>query len=121
MGIILSSQQLYEVEKNADNVLFLKQGVQKNLIEEDNKTETKHKENNSKLVVEFETSCELADIKEAFSQLGYVDIELSGGTYVITFAEGVSLSDFQKAVVNSEISLNYFRDISKSTRRFFIK
>ena len=33
IGIVLSSQQLYEVEKTSDQVIFLKQGVQKNLHE----------------------------------------------------------------------------------------
>jgi ABC-2 type transport system ATP-binding protein len=56
IGIVLSSQQLYEVEKTSDQVIFLKNGVQKNLhnfeksSNENTIVEEKH------LVIEFESS-----------------------------------------------------------------
>ncbi|MGQ3089106.1 ABC transporter ATP-binding protein, partial [Flavobacterium sp.] len=49
IGIILSSQQLYEVEKTSDQVIFLKQGVQKNLHNDEAASEMKD------LVIEFES------------------------------------------------------------------
>jgi len=53
IGIVLSSQQLYEVEKTSDQVIFLKQGKQKNLHEKSISESDNTIENN--LVIEFES------------------------------------------------------------------
>lgn len=116
LGIVLSSQQLYEVERNSDNVIFLKNGEQKNWInQEEEKKEVK------KLIIELETSWQLDALRTSFSNLQLENIQSNGGTFILSFPENITMADFQKLVLENQIPLNYFRDISNSTRRFFLK
>lgn len=117
IGIILSSQQLYEVEKASDQVIFLKQGVQRNLHEENSaKGETE-----PELIIEFESPMTQAELHNALSKAGTVTLQFNGGTYIATFSGGhVTLNDFLSQIVEQNIPILYLRDITKSTRRFFV-
>lgn len=120
MGIVLSSQQLYEVERNSDNVIFLKEGEQKNWIDQTEK-EQKQVVEQKLLIVEVETSWDITRLTDSFSALEIIDIQMNGGTYILSFPSSVTILDFQQLVLQKQIPLNYFRDISNSTRRFFLK
>lgn len=114
MGIVLSSQQLYEVERNSDNVIFLKEGVQKNWIDKETTETTETK----LLIVEVECSWNVSKLRESFSPLNILDIQMNGGTYILSFPEETTMLHFQQLVLENQIPINYFRDISNSTRRF---
>lgn len=117
IGVVLSSQQLYEVEKTSDQVVFLKQGVQKNLHSTaiiDGEPEEKQ------LVIEFESEWTQGKLNDSLSSLGLVSLQFNGGTYIATFTGGTSINDFLRIVIEHDLSLNYFRNISNSTRRFFV-
>lgn len=128
LGIILSSQQLYEVEKTSDKVIFLKEGkpqsinysgsnvsVDQSSEKEENKTEVK-----PELIIEFESEWGQDLIREAFSTIGMESIQFKGGTYVIVFPHEVTQNQFLQLVVDRNIPVIYFRNISNSTRRFFL-
>ena len=117
LGIILSSQQLYEVEKTSDQVIFLKNGVQKNLHHKSTNNEGVSEALN--LVIEFESEWNQNQLNEAFSDK-LISIKFNGGTYIATFSSDVSAFDFLKIITEKQIPLQYFRNISKSTRRFFV-
>jgi ABC-2 type transport system ATP-binding protein len=113
IAIVLSSQQLYEVEKTSNQVVFLKNGSQKNLnlgIE----NEEKH------LVIEFESTQSLSELKASFENLQLQNMEQNGGTLIATFPENVTVTDFMKTVINQNVTISYMRNISNSTRRFFV-
>lgn len=112
IAIVLSSQQLYEVEKTSNQVVFLKRGAQKNLLAEN--------EANKNCIVEFESSLNLSELKQAFVALEIISLEQNGGTFIATFPENISINDFMKTVVNQSVPLTYMRNISNSTRRFFV-
>lgn len=120
IGIVLSSQQLYEVEKTSDQVIFLKNGVQKNLHE------TKINENNevvaseNYLVIEFESDWSQKQLGELFAKQNMISLQFNGGTFIVTFQENVSVSQFMQIAIDNKIPLLYFRNISNSTRRFFV-
>lgn len=114
IGIILSSQQLYEVEKTSDQVIFLKQGVQKNLHGNAETPEEKH------LVIEFESEWTQRSLNDALTPHGLVSLQFNGGTYVATFTAGTTVQDFMRAVLQHDIPVMYLRNISNSTRRFFV-
>lgn len=120
IGIVLSSQQLYEVEKTSDQVIFLKQGVQKNLHEplsqKDDSIDIKPE---NPLVIEFESSLTQSELGHLFQQLDMVSLQFNGGTFIVTFPEKVGIYDFMQLVIDKRIPLLYFRNISNSTRRFF--
>ena len=117
IGIVLSSQQLYEVEKTSDQVIFLKNGEQKNLhakssAENEEKTE-------EHLIIEFESEWSQNQLNEAFSGK-LISLKFNGGTFIATFSSEMSSYDFLRIITEKQIPLQYFRNISKSTRRFFV-
>lgn len=113
IAIVLSSQQLYEVEKTSNQVVFLKQGKQRNLKSED--AIEQH------FIVEFESDEPLLSIKQKLEGLGIENIEQNGGTLIATFPLTVDINQFMKALIDQQITIKYLRDITHSTRRFFIK
>ena len=110
MGVVLSSQQLHEVEKVADNVLFIKQGACLYQTHE-------RKEATQNYVMEIETT---VGRDELFSVLGagQVNIQFNGGFYTIT-STGYSVQEMLDKLVQNKIVITYFRDITYSTKRFF--
>lgn len=118
IGIVLSSQQLYEVEKTSDQVIFLKHGSQKNLHEKAGPENEAATEN--VLVIEFESEWSQSQLGEVFTNAGMVSLQFNGGTYIVTLPEHFSIHDFMELAVRHQIPLPYFRNISKSTRRFFV-
>lgn len=116
VGIILSSQQLYEVEKTSSQVIFLKLGVQKNLYD----TSPQAVEEAKPLVIEFESEWGQSALNDAFAQYGLASIQFNGSTYIATFNAGVSVYGFMQAVIDKQVPVAYFRNISNSTRRFFV-
>lgn len=118
IGIVLSSQQLYEVEKTSDQVIFLKQGKQKNLHEKTNSEEKTDVVQN--LVIEFESSFNQKQLGDIFEKFEMITLQFNGGTYIVTFPETVTVYKFMEIIIQNNIPLSYFRNISNSTRRFFV-
>lgn len=112
IAIVLSSQQLYEVEKTSNQVVFLKRGVQKNLNAENDLMKN--------CIIEFESSLNLSDLKQAFSAIDIISLEQNGGTFIANFPENINLNDFLKIIIKHSIPMSYMRNISNSTRRFFV-
>lgn len=113
IAIILSSQQLYEVEKTSNQVVFLKNGAQKNLnITSENEEK--------QFVIEFESTQSLSDLKVAFDSLQLVSLEQNGGTLIAVFPDHITINDFMKTIINQNLTVSYMRNISNSTRRFFV-
>jgi ABC-2 type transport system ATP-binding protein len=110
MGIILSSQQLHEVEKVADTVIFIKNG---NCLYSSNDKAEKI----TSTAVEFETTASRDLILEAFGQQK-IDLQFNGGFYTIESAD-LTAQQIISSMVQSNLPLSYFRDITYSTKRFF--
>ncbi len=112
IGIILSSQQLFEVEKVADEVLFLKNGAPK-LLENENQNAA------TKCFIELETTANREAIHTVLSAIADVEIHFNGGMYVISSASTNANGILEKLIVG-HVPVNYFRDISGSSKRFFV-
>jgi ABC-2 type transport system ATP-binding protein len=110
MGIILSSQQLHEVEKVADTVLFIKQG--QCMYSSSDAAPTKQS-----TAVEFETKARREEILNVFTA-DQIDLHFNGGFYTI-ISVNQSADEVLKKLAASTLSLTYFRDITNSTKRFF--
>ena len=110
MGIILSSQQLHEVEKVADSVIFIKQG---NCIYKSSDDEGKVTSN----AVEFETKADRESIISLFAE-GNIELQFNGGFYTIISA-GLSSQQIIAKMLDAKITITYFRDITYSTKRLF--
>jgi ABC-2 type transport system ATP-binding protein len=112
IGIVLSSQQLFEVEKVADEVLFLKNGAPKLLENENQNTETK-------CVVELETTANREALITVLASINDVEIHFNGGMYVIS-SKSTTAHVILEKLIAGHISVNYFRNISESSKRFFV-
>lgn len=114
IGIILSSQQLYEVEKISDKVIFLKNGVYK---ENFNPSLVEKKE---KLIIEIECKEERDLIKTILEKNHLENLQYNGGIYIATFSGETNFYEILENLGQNKIQITYIRDISLSTRRFFV-
>jgi len=110
MGVILSSQQLHEVEKVADSVIFIKQGT---CIYKSTDAQGQVTSN----AVEFETRADRDSIIRLFGE-GNIELQFNGGFYTIISA-GLSSQEIISKMINAQVPVTYFRDITYSTKRFF--
>lgn len=110
VGIVLSSQQLYEVEKTADSVLFLKNG------------ECLHRTNNGKTAKVTVTVLEIETVTDRNTLVAYlgeqVQVAFNGGYYTLQ-TKAYNPQNLIKKLVEGNIPLTYLRDITHSTKRFF--
>jgi ABC-2 type transport system ATP-binding protein len=113
IGIILSSQQLFEVERVADEVIFLKNGAPK-LLERENKSQY------STCVIELETPASRQQIESALDNLPDIRIHFNGGMYVISSEKLNRANQVLDALVSHDVHVSYYRDISESSKRFFV-
>jgi ABC-2 type transport system ATP-binding protein len=114
IGIVLSSQQLFEVEKIADKILFLRKGEPEYYSEKEQKQEI------SFTILELESSATLEQVQSVFSKYPHLKISFNGGIYTLQLEEKNAFKTLLKELADSEIEIIYLRDISHSTRRFFI-
>ncbi len=112
LGIILSSQQLYEVEKVSDEVIFLQNGKPSSF------NNLKSTDDNNILVLEIEIENTKEMLEAAIKQLQVQEIKLIGSNFYIEIKNATTTS-FLQLLLQNNITIKYFRDISLSTRRFF--
>jgi ABC-2 type transport system ATP-binding protein len=108
MGILLSSQQLHEVEKIADTVLLIKNGACLFRTGEKEKTA-------EAFVVELETSADRQTILNALQNEG--EVHFNGGFFTVS-SKQLAAQEILAKLVNNNIPVTYFRDITHSTKRF---
>ena len=125
MGVVLSSQQLYEVEKVSDKVLFLKNGTpmlqdNRTSVTADNSEIKEQKEAPQELIVEFDSEAGRDHLQAALGTLPLQKLSFNGGTYIAYFDEPTTMPQVLTALGNGNINVIYIRNISKSTRRYFV-
>jgi ABC-2 type transport system ATP-binding protein len=108
MGILLSSQQLHEVEKIADTVLLIKNGACLFRTGDLKKTATA-------FVVELETTASRKTLLTVLNGQG--ELQYNGGFYTIT-SSLLQAQHILTKLVKGDIPITYFRDITHSTKRF---
>lgn len=119
MGLILSSQQLYEVEKVSDRVLFLKNG--KALWQEHSNMATPNNiEEDKKLIIEFDTDTDRQHLNNVLQTLPLEKLQFNGGTYIAYFTAPTAMAQVLSVLGEAAINVVYIRNISQSTRRFFV-
>ncbi len=110
LGIVLSSQQLYEIEKISTDVIFLKNGTPTNMG-------YKASDGDS-LIIEIEIDQDQHILKDALKSLNVTDINFNGGSYLVEINH-CNVSQILMALANANIDVRYFRNVTNSTRRFF--
>lgn len=113
IALILSSQQLFEVEKISDEVIFLKNGMYHSNANIEN-TE------NKPLIIEIDTTANRDELLKVFEPFALNKLTFNGGIYTAYFNNETHFSNVISALGSAEIQIIYIRDISASTRRFFV-
>ncbi len=117
MAIVLSSQQIYEVEKVSDKIVFLKQGTP---LYQDLKQAPEEKTEESKSLFEIETTATREELSGVLKTLPLEQIQFNGGIYIAAFTGAVSSAQVMEALSRATFEVNYLRNISQSSRRFFV-
>lgn len=113
IALILSSQQLYEVEKISDKVIFLKNGKYKDNSEVNDDDE-------NQLIIEIDTNESRDKLLEVFKDFKLEKLNFNGGVYVAYFSTETQFYEVISALGNAKAEIIYIRNISSSTRRFFV-
>lgn len=113
LAIVLSSQQLFEVEKISNKVVFLKQGKPTHLMDA-NSDESK-----PVTVLEMDLQIEKDELAELLKPWPLESLSFNGGMYMVTIQEKDVTNVILQAILKENIKITYFRDITNSTRRLF--
>ena len=113
IALILSSQQLYEVEKISDKVIYLKDGKYK-----DNKQNVS--DENHQLIVEIDSEASRETLLAIFENMQLDKLIYNGGIYVAYFKENTTFYNVLETLGKHKVEVIYTRNISKSIRRFFV-
>jgi len=113
IAMVFSSQQLYEVEKVSDDVIYLRNGKPEEALNLDEKEQ-------KNLVIELDSENTRDKVEALFNNGELKKIEFNGGVYILYFKEEITFNDVLSIIAKNEFSIQYIRDISNSTRRFFV-
>lgn len=112
-AVILSSQQLHEVETFSDNVVFIKNGHIKYSGKVKDVGEGR-----------IENTFELAGAisEEIITKLfptGLLTVKVNGKNVIVSTETSITAEDLLSALIKAGCTLSYFRDISSSTKKMF--
>lgn len=113
IAMVFSSQQLYEVEKISDDVIYLRDGKPSEILNLEDK-------DTNDLVIELDSKNTRDKVEALFNEGVLKKLEFNGGVYILYFNEGITFNDVLASIAKNEFSIQYIRDISNSTRRFFV-
>ncbi|GAB4429879.1 MAG: hypothetical protein OHK0039_48580 [Bacteroidia bacterium] len=117
MSIFLSSQHLHEVESIADNILFIKNGE---LLY--NGRMADFGRDRQENLYEFTSPLPKAEIVQRLErqiQAGHIHIEDRGRHFLARTPVTVDAQALLELLVQAQITVSYFRDISTSTLKLF--
>ncbi len=115
-AVILSSQQLHEVENISDNLIFIKNG--NTLYSGARRDFGKDRSTNC---IELNGRFEKQELIDAISNFEGTSVEETGTIYIINFPVELSPIELLKSLLSKGLQVGYYRDISDSTRKLFKK
>ncbi|MDZ4758090.1 MAG: ABC transporter ATP-binding protein [Bacteroidota bacterium] len=115
-AVILSSQQLHEVENISDNLIFIKNG--NTLYSGARRDFGKDRSTNC---IELNGQFEKQELIAAIKDMEGATVEETGTIYIVNFAVNIAPVELLKTLLSKGLMVNYYRDISDSTRKLFKK
>jgi ABC-2 type transport system ATP-binding protein len=116
IAVFISSQHLYEIEAISDNLLFLRDG--KALFNSPMQNlGVGHTEN----IFEIGAAINYEKFVNLFSESITVSIKHDGLQYIVTTPLSFGKNELLKILLANDIDLRYFRDISCSSKKFFMR
>ena len=117
IALLFSSQQLYEVEKVSDDVIYLEKG--KHITQETSENpEVAAKA--KQLIVEIEGTISRDALYNMLSPLMLDRLLFNGGVFVAYFPSEIEYHQVLLVLGTHKANITYSRNISKSSRRFFV-
>ena len=114
ISIIISSQNLYEVEEISDNIIFMSDG--KALY---NGSIDKLGEDREENIFEVNIKISKDKLLTLLNDIEYLSVDRDGANYMIKTKLEVTDKILLNSLLKQSLSIKYFRDISKSTRKLF--
>jgi ABC-2 type transport system ATP-binding protein len=114
LSILVSSQHLHEIESIADRVVFLKEG--RTIY---NGLRSQYGAGRSENVFECACGASKETLQTLLTPLGVRRIDAVGGNFIVYLPAAHTPSDFLGALLAAGVTIEYFRDISTSTRKLF--
>lgn len=114
LSVIISSQHLHEIENVSDNIIFLKQG--KAIYNGQMKEFGRDRNENH-----FELDCDInySKLNDILQDIKNHNIYNDGSIYMLRTPKETSGNMILKKLLQHDVKIQYFRDISKSTRKLF--
>lgn len=114
LAVLISSQHLHEVEAISDSIVFLREG---DVVY--NGPLAGIGESRSYNVFELAAACDLATLRKLLNDPSYQRIHHSGVSFVIRADLDISGERLLNDVFAGGVEVEYFRDISRSTKQLF--
>lgn len=114
VSIILSSQQLHEIEAIADHIVFLKNG--KPMYSGSTKSFDQDRSSN---VFELKGALDRERLVAALGNGNVLALDDTGIVLRLTTPRSIGPREVLRALTAADVELSYFRDISTSTRKLF--
>jgi len=116
MSIILSSQALHEIERIADNIIFIRQGKP---VYNGRQIDF----GNDRQLNSFEVAgaFTMQQLRDCLANLNDCRVEDAGTAYIVTCDVKNEWFEIVALIKKAGLELNYFRNISQSTRQLFHK
>jgi ABC-2 type transport system ATP-binding protein len=116
MSVIISSQNIDEVEAVSDRMIVLNKGK---IVH--NAPSATIGFNRTENVFELRTPIAGAELKEKLNMLKYIRLTHNEFYYILSLPLAVTKQEFLKYCAENEIELDYFNDISSSVKKFIIQ
>lgn len=114
VSIILSSQQLHEVETVADHIIFLKNG---RAVYNDSLESFRHLDTKNTFEISGDFSYEqLYALLKTWKE---IKIERSASSFTISCSKEYDQSELFQLLIQNNLKIQYFRNISGSTKKLF--
>ena len=114
MSVIVSSQNLYEIEEISDNIIFINNGeaIYNGKIKDFGLDRT---DNSYEINIDASEDILLSTLES----IDYINIKKDGKNYIINTSRSVSERELLGVFLVKKVRIKYFRDISRSTRKLF--
>jgi ABC-2 type transport system ATP-binding protein len=116
MAIILSSQNLHEIEKVADNIIFIRQG--KTIYNGQQQDFALNREQN---IFELSGKFDFESVSKCFANRPEFKVENAGTSFILTTGTECTIYQVTRLLEENGLELSYIRNISQSTRKLFHK
>ena len=114
IAILISSQHLREIDSISDHTLYLSKGTSHFYGNTTNIASTR-----AKNIYEFKCQADLDNLKTIFSATAEVEVKNNNRSFVIETSKYITANDVLKKLIENNILIESFEDITRSSKIWF--